>query len=177
MFLSEFAGIVNSRPLSEESLADVNAPVPISPNSLLTIKYSVVMSLPVSSDSDSGYSRKRWKRVQYLANEFCTRWKSEFLQGLQSRSKWKRGEQRSFRIGDIILLKDELSARCSWSLCKVVEIYPSVDGKVRSVKLLVGSKKLDNKGKQVGERVIPGYINSSVYFCWNLKASNLYWVI
>ena len=36
------------------------------------------------------YSRKRWRRVQHLANEFWTRWRKEFLLTLQEHQKWVR---------------------------------------------------------------------------------------
>ena len=160
-FFCECAGMVNSRPLSVDSLSDANSPIPISPNSLLTMKSSVVMSPPGVFDRDSGYCKRRWRRCQYLANEFWSRFKSEYLQQLQPRSKWKR-EHRNFCIGDIIMLKDELTPRCDWSLCKVVEVYHGTDGKVRSVKLQIGNRNLDNKGKPRGTI---SYLDRSIHKC------------
>ena len=35
------------------------------------------------------YTRRRWRRVQYLADQFWTRWRREYLQNLQRRLKWQ----------------------------------------------------------------------------------------
>ena len=34
------------------------------------------------------YTRKYWRRVQHLANEFWCRWRKEILLSLQERQKW-----------------------------------------------------------------------------------------
>ena len=136
--LCECSAIINSRPLSVEHLSDITME-PITPNHLLTMKADINIPPPGEFGSAECYSRKRWRRVQGLANQFWARWKKEYLQSLQIRSKWQRS-QRSIAIGDIVLLKDDNAPRCEWSLCKVVHIYPSSDKKVRSIRLLVGSK-------------------------------------
>ena len=33
--------------------------------------------------------RKRWHGVQHIANEFWSRWTKDYLQSLQSRTKWQ----------------------------------------------------------------------------------------
>ena len=43
-------------------------------------------------------------------------------------------------MGDFILLKDDNLPRCDWHFCRVLEVYKSKDNKVRSAKLLVGSR-------------------------------------
>ena len=45
-FLCEAAAIINSRPLSVNNLADPDNFMPISPSYFLTMKPSIVMSLP-----------------------------------------------------------------------------------------------------------------------------------
>ena len=66
------------------------------------------------------------------------------------------------------MLKDELTPRCDWSLCKVVEVYNGTDGKVRSVKLQIGNRNLDNKGKPRGTI---SYLDRSIHKCVLLSES------
>ena len=77
--------------------------------------------------------QKRWRRTQYLVNEFWSRWRVEFLQNLQARQKWLKSE-RNLVKGDIVLLKEDNPLRNSWRLGFVVEAYEDNDGLVRKVK-------------------------------------------
>jgi hypothetical protein len=43
----------------------------------------VILPPPGVFQSPDRYSRKRWRRVQHLANEFWSRWRREFLLSLQ----------------------------------------------------------------------------------------------
>ena len=82
-----------------------------------------------------------------MANQFWQRWRTEFLNNLQKRQKWT-SVQRNMEKGDIVIVKDDQKPRCSWSLAKVVECYPSEDGLVRKVKLMMADKTLDKYGKR-----------------------------
>ena len=87
--------------------------------------------------------------MQHLINEFWDRWRKEFLQNLQVRQKWTR-PQRDAKIGDIVILKDENLPRNQWSLARIVDVFPSADGFIRKVKLVLGDSKLDDGGKRKG---------------------------
>ena len=78
-FLVEAETIVNGRPLTIDGLE------PLTPNMLLTMKTKIVLPLPNTFERNDLYCRKRWRRVQYLANEFWSRWKREYMQSLQVR--------------------------------------------------------------------------------------------
>ena len=89
------------------------------------------------------YARKRWRRVQYLAEQFWLRWKREFLQNLQVRTKWNE-RVRNLAKGDVVLVKDKDLYRNDWSLGRVTESIESEDRKVRKVKVMIfkeGTKK------------------------------------
>ena len=75
------------RHLSVDNLADPENCMPLSPSNLLTMKPSIVMSLPGNFTRDYIYSRKRWRRVQYLSNKFWLKWRSEYLYNIQLRKK------------------------------------------------------------------------------------------
>ncbi len=76
-----------------------------------------------------------WKQVRYLINLFWTRWIKEYL---QTRQKWME-RKKNLKVGDIILLMDENDRRGQWPLARVVEVFPSEDGLVRSVKVKTSS--------------------------------------
>ena len=132
--LVEVEGIVNSRPLTTETLSDVDSQLPLSPVNLLTMKSSVIAPPPGSFEDADIYSRRRWRRIQHIANEFWIRWKKEYLQNLQKRAKWQ-GVQRCFRVGDVVVLKEISEYRCDWKLAKVEEAFADDKGLVRTVRL------------------------------------------
>ncbi|XP_068748844.1 uncharacterized protein [Montipora capricornis] len=94
-FLTEVECIVNSRPLSVDYLSDAQAPEPLTPNHLLTMKPKRVLPPPGEFQRPDVYSRRRWRRVQFCANELWLRWRTEYLQMLQVRHKWVRLKKTS----------------------------------------------------------------------------------
>ena len=146
-FLYEVMAIVNSRPLTLQNMSDSDAPLPLSPNHLLTFKSNVVVPPPGHFDQDDVYSRKRWRKVQGFANEFWQRWKKEYVLMLQNRPKWQKS-QRNVQINDIMLLKDDDVPRNQWKLGRVTEILPTRDGHTRRVKMIIGDSYLSKDGKR-----------------------------
>ena len=147
--MKEVQNIVNSRPLSLNNMFP-EAPEPLTPNHLLTMKVKVLMAPPGVFLRDDLYSRKRWRRVQHLANEFWNRWRREFLHTLQMRRKWVK-PQRNLAIGDIVVVKDEHLPRNEWKLARVETTLPSDDGFIRKVILAIGTHHLDSKGRRTQE--------------------------
>ena len=97
----EVTAIVNSRPLSVENLNDPQSQV-LTPNHLLTMKTKVILPPPGKFIRTDLYVRKRWRRIQYLANEFWFRWRREYLSNLQSREKWVK-KKRNLKIAYVAL--------------------------------------------------------------------------
>ena len=145
--MTEVESIVNSRPLTVNDLNDPEPPEPLTPNHLLTLKQKLVLPPPGKFQRADLYCRKWWRRVQYMANQFWLRWRREFLQKLQSRSKWTQ-PRRNMAVGDIVISKEDDGPRNQWPLAKVVEVYPSENGCVRKVKILKGDGQLDNQGRR-----------------------------
>ena len=131
-FLCDTMAIVNCRPLTVDGLNDPLTTEPLTPNHLLTMKFKIILPPPGNFQRPDLYCRKKWRRVQYLANEFWTCWKKEFLQTLQERRKWG-GQQRNVSIGDVVLIKEYNSPRKTWQLGLVIETIPSNDGLVHKV--------------------------------------------
>ena len=146
-FMTEAEAIVYCRPLAVNDLNSPDCLDPLTPNHLLTMKSNVVLPPPGSFQRADLYSKKRWRRVQYLVNEFWVKWKADFLQSLQTRQKWAR-TRRNMKEDDVVIIKDEDQSRNQWHLARVVQAYPSDDGLVRKVKLLVADSSLDKHGKR-----------------------------
>ena len=74
--LCEVEAIVNSRQITFVS-NDADNLQPLSRNNLLTMKSNIILPPPGNFQREDVYMRKRWRRVQYLANLFWSRWKRE----------------------------------------------------------------------------------------------------
>lgn len=157
-FLYEVMAIVNSRPLTTEYLNDPLGPEPLTPNHILTMKSSIIAPPPGEFVRETLYLQKRWKRVQFLSNEFWTRWRKEYLLNLQQRSKWNK-DRRNAKVNDIILLQDDGAPRNQWKLAKP-EVFQGADGKVRKLKLLLSDTTLDSKGTRSNK---PVYLERSIH--------------
>lgn len=81
--LCEIQNIINSRPLIVDNLNDPSTLKLISPMTLLTQKSKVVYPWPGRFENADIYSRKHWRRVQHLVNDFWERWRKEYLNSLQ----------------------------------------------------------------------------------------------
>ena len=132
-FLCEAASIVNSRPLSDNP-NDPNSP-PLTPASLVTMKKKPLTSPDYTLVKQDAYAKNWWRRAQYLAEQFWARWKLEYLQSLQERSKWQQ-PTRNLRAGDVVIMQDETATRrYDWPIAMVSESYPSKDTLVRKVRI------------------------------------------
>ncbi|XP_070550848.1 uncharacterized protein [Ptychodera flava] len=133
--MAEASAIVNSRPITTVS-SDANDPQALTPNMLLTMKTQSPTPPPGSFVQQDIYSRKRWRRVQYLADQFWIRWRKEYLQSRQPRPKWNKSTI-NVKEGDVVLLREKEYARNSWPLARIVKVYPSNDNKVRKVDVMI----------------------------------------
>ena len=73
--MCEVTAIINSRPLTVENLNDPTAPCPLSPQNILTMKSEVILPPPGDFVKEDVYCRRRWRRAQYVLNEFWHRWR------------------------------------------------------------------------------------------------------
>ena len=145
--MCEAEAIVNSRPMAPPG-TNVPEEEPLTPNHLLTMKSRVLLPPPGEFQRADMYLIKRWKRVQYLVNQFGDRWRKGFLLALQERQKWNV-PRRNLQPGDVVLLKDDSTARNQWRSARVEETYMDEDGLVRGVRVLVGDAHLNEKGERI----------------------------
>jgi len=143
----EAMSIVNSRPLTVQTINDPKSVEPLTPNHLLTMKETVPLPPPGRFIREDLYARKRWRRVQYLKSEhFSHRWGKEYLTSISIRQQWHTSK-RNVKVGDVVILKEENIPRNEWKLAKVVEANKDDGGLVRKVKLQMGQRDLGKKGK------------------------------
>ena len=148
-FMVEAEAIVNCRPLTVDTINSPQMPEPLTPSHLLTMKSKVILPPPGEFQRADLYSRKRWRRVQFLVNEFWMRWRKDYLQSLQPRQKWV-ATRRNLHVGDIVIMKDDNLPRNRWKLALVEETYPDDDGLVRKVRLKIADRNLDKNGRPTG---------------------------
>ena len=135
----ECDAILNSRPLTVDTISDVNSPATLAPTNILTMKSKVILPLPEVFEVLDIFSKRRWRRVQHIANEFWARWKKKFLCQLQFRQKWN-DKQRNFEVGDVVLLKRD-NERNEWPVAIIEEDMLDYNGIVRSIKLRIGESR------------------------------------
>ncbi|KAJ8369493.1 hypothetical protein SKAU_G00095210 [Synaphobranchus kaupii] len=147
-FLYEAMAIVNSRPLTTDNLNDPNSLDPLTPNHLLTMKSIRALPPPGAFVREDMYARKRWRHVQYLAEQFWSRWRREYLANIAIRQRWHTS-RRNLQIGDIVMVRDDNLPRNEWRFGRVSETTADKDGLVRRVQVCLGDRKLGKKGERV----------------------------
>ena len=133
--LQEAASIVNNTPLWEASYSP-DDPFPLTPANLLTLKtsHSPPSIEEFFADDLLSYGRKRWRRTQYLAQQFWARWRTEYVHLLQMRHKW-RTKKPCATAGDVVLIRDKTASRNRWPVGIIEDVRTSLDGLVRSVNI------------------------------------------
>ena len=148
--LYEAAAIVNSRPLTTDNLNDPNSLEPLTPNHLITMKASTALPPPGKFVREDLYGQKRWRQVQYLAEQFWSRWKKEYLQNITVRQRWHT-PKRNIRVGDIVMDTDETQPRSVWRLGRVTETVSDKDGLVRRVRICLADRNLNKRGERISK--------------------------
>lgn len=130
--------IINSRPLTYLS-EDSNELVALTPMMFLNeARSSEVMDL--DQIESMGFD-KRYEHRQEIRQELRDRFRKEYLSQLVHHNLRTSGHNK-IKIGDIVLVEVENRKRINWPVAKVIELFPSCDGVVRSVKLSTNKKEL-----------------------------------
>ena len=151
-FLYEAMAIINNRPLTHQCLNDPKSLEPLTPNHLLTMKTKILPPPPGNFVREDVYARKRWRRVQYLAEQFWSRWRKEYLLDINARQKWLV-PKRNLKIGDIVIIQEE-APRNEWPLGKIVAVTPDQQGLVRSVRIKLAVRNFDKEGNSAQRSII-----------------------
>ncbi|XP_054872902.1 uncharacterized protein LOC111584426 [Amphiprion ocellaris] len=148
--LYEVAAIVNSRPLTTDNLDDPNSLEPLTPNHLITMKATTALPVPGKFVREDLYGQKRWRQVQYLAEQFWSRWRKEYLHNITTRQRWHT-PKRNIRAGDIVMDTDETQPRSVWRLGRVSETVMDKDGLVRRAMIFLGDRNLNKRGERTSK--------------------------
>ena len=128
---------LNSRPLLATTSHNADGITPLTPGHFLLLKpptaYPEYPQLP-----EEPSKLKKWHLCQAIVQHFWDRWSKEYLQTLQSRSKWKI-PQPNLMTGDIVIIKEDRTFACHWPLAKILTTYPGKDGLVRVAQVQTGS--------------------------------------
>ena len=136
--ITETETIINSCSLTVEAITNGQSRKPISSINILTMKTKVVMSPQRVFQKLDLYCRSRWRRIQDLSNQFWSWWRKEFIKTFLDCDQWVK-MSRNFCIGDIVLLKTDLTTQNLWPMCKFIKTNSDDKRVVQSVKLLLGN--------------------------------------
>ncbi|XP_043471319.1 uncharacterized protein LOC122504323 [Leptopilina heterotoma] len=126
----EIKAVLNSRPLSPLS-SDPNDHRPLTPGHFLIGE--PLTSLPQADFRNTPINRlSAWQHSQLLRRHFWTRWHKEYLNELNTRTKWKNAN-KNITIGTLVVLKEDNTPPLHWVLGRVIETHPGQDGVVRVV--------------------------------------------
>ena len=137
--LTQIEACLNSRPLSAMS-SDPMDLQPRTPAHFL-IGESLT-SLPDVDVTEISTNRlDRWQLIQRTLQGFWKRWATEYINTLQSRTKWQT-PQESLKIDDLVIVREDNLPPLKWKLGRVVELHPGTDGLVRVATVRTSGGKL-----------------------------------
>ena len=122
---------LNSRPLTPIS-NDVEDLTALTPGHFLTGRVLTAPPEPFLKINDKRTVCSRWHLLTTIRNHFWERWRKEYLNQLQQRSKWLE-PTHLFQVGDLVLIRNELQAPTKWPLAKIIKLHPGKDGLSRVV--------------------------------------------
>ncbi|XP_029160236.1 uncharacterized protein LOC114932248 [Nylanderia fulva] len=137
--LAQIEACLNSRPLQalSDNPEDVSA---LTPGHFLV--GAPLLAVPEPSLTGQTISTlPRWRHLQLMRDHFWQRWSSEYVHGLASRTKWFKDEAAP-NVGDLCLVRSELTPPSRWSLARITRLHPGDDGIVRVVSIRTATSEL-----------------------------------
>ncbi|XP_061391738.1 uncharacterized protein LOC133327189 [Musca vetustissima] len=130
--LAVIESCLNSRPLTQlsDNIDDLSA---LTPGHFL-IGGSLLSPAEPEEVENKTSLQNRWRRVKLVSQEFCRRWKMEYLKELHKRTKWKKS-QDNLQVNDLVVLHKDSMAPNEWRLGRVVKLHKGQDDRVRVVDL------------------------------------------
>ena len=129
------AGVVNRRPLTRATNATDDFMV-LSPAHFIypyTFVHSSNAVLPPLPDRGD-HLRATWTALRSILDEFWRLWREEYLETLQKREKWTSSTP-PLAIGDVVLVKEDITPRERWKLGRIIEVLGSDDGHPKRFRL------------------------------------------
>lgn len=86
--------------------------------------------------------------MQYLCEQFWSRWRTEYLANISLRQKWHE-LRRNVQDGDIVIVKEGEVPRNEWRLARVLKVCRDDDGLVRRATIQMGNRGLGKRGERL----------------------------
>lgn len=128
----EIEAILNSRPLTPMS-SDPNDFLALTPGHFLI--GSPLTGLPEQNITNAVFAGVHaWKHLQKVKQDFWKRWHKEYLNEINMRRKWHKGEH-NIKTNSLVLLQDDNVPPLRWRLGRVMEVFKGSDGIARTASL------------------------------------------
>ena len=141
--LTEVEAVINARPLTYVYDDEESVSYPLTPSDLIYGRRITALN-PNSQHYEitSTYNSltKRLKHHRHLLSQFTRRWRNEYLTSLREQvamGSSARDVNAKFKVGDVVILKNDSVARAFWKFAKVEQLLPGRDGSVRAAILTV----------------------------------------
>lgn len=72
----------------------------------------------------------QWQVIQEYLRRLWKRWSSEYLSGLQQRTRWTH-ERDNIRVGTMVLVREDNLPPQKWRFGRVTEVYSGNEGLIR----------------------------------------------
>ena len=127
--LAQVEACLNSRPLVPINSPDDEGVEVLTPGHFLIGQ--PLCALPDPSFSYRSVSLlRRWHLCQNLVRHFWQRWSAVYLLSLNKYNKWHH-PSRNLAVGDVVVIKEDRTIPMTWTLARVMQVYPGKDGLVR----------------------------------------------
>lgn len=117
---------------------------PLTPNTILFGDQDEDKSRPagIYSQNDA-VSKHAYRRAQFLAEKYASRWTTEYLPEICRRSKW-HNKTKPAALSDVVIVVEPNNPKNAWKKGRITRVYPGDDGIIRAadVQLADGSMKL-----------------------------------
>ncbi|XP_048003054.1 uncharacterized protein LOC125239480 [Leguminivora glycinivorella] len=102
---------------------------PLCPGHFLIGKPLTSLPSPALTELNPNRLRK-YEQIEQIRQQFWERWRTEYLNELQQRSKW-RITQGKLAEGDMVVLKEANLPPLKWRMGRIHRLYPGADGIAR----------------------------------------------
>ena len=127
--LASIEAAINSRPLTQDDGPEALTPAHFLHGGRLS-------TIPTGPEPTLAKSlTKEFRLKQQVVEDFWKRWTKEYLLELRTYHQVRQpyGGETLCRVGDVVLLQEEVRPRHMWKRGRVEELRPGRDGKVRTV--------------------------------------------
>lgn len=144
--LCKVEACLNSRPISplSDDPSDLSALIPghfLIGRRLISVPEESVLELNTNRLS-------RWQQVQAMHERIWRGWSHDYLHSLQQRRKWSES-QPDIKVGELVLLKNNLLPPSKWELARVTDVHPGHDDHARVITVRTAASQLKRPIAQV----------------------------